>query len=383
MAVYKLFPTQDATLYSLYPIMNTGLDEIIECSTTAYGYGEPNPQVSRFLIKFSQNEINSVFATKINPITNNWKSYLRCFIADVEGLNVDTEVETWPLAKNWDNGTGKYLDDPVTTNGASWLYNTYYNSTQWISGIPAYATASYTSSVLPGGGVWYTASTNPYYPSVSASQTYALYSDLDLNLNVTNIVHNWYSSSIGRTGLPNYGFIVKQINSQEFINNLDQQVNIKFFSIDTNTIYPPVLEFRWDDFSYATGSSGISVINNPQVYVSLANNPGTFYSESVQRFRLNVRPQFPPVIFQTASIYTTNYYLPTASYYAIQDLDTNLYVVPFDSTYTKISADTTSSYFNVYMNGLEPQRNYKILIQTTIDGTTMVLDNYYTFKVVN
>ena len=377
MAVYKLFPTQDATLYSLYPTMNTGLDEIIECSTTAYAFSSPNPQVSRFLIKFSQNEINDVFTTKINPITNNWKSYLRCFIANVEGLNVDTEVETWPLAKNWDNGTGKYLDDPVTTNGASWLYNTYLNSTQWVTGIPAYATSSYTSSVLPGGGVWYTASTNPYYPSVSASQTYALYSDLDLNLNVTNIVNNWYSSS-----LPNYGFIVKQINSQEFINNLDQQVNIKFFSIDTNTIYPPVLEFRWDDFSYVT-SSGISVINNPQVYVSLANNPGTFYSESVQRFRLNVRPQFPPVIFQTASIYTTNYYLPTASYYAIQDLDTNLYVVPFDSTYTKISADTTSSYFNVYMNGLEPQRNYKILIQTTIDGTTIVLDNYYTFKVVN
>ena len=377
MAVYKIFPTQDATLYSLYPTMNTGLDEIIECSTTAYAFSSPNPQVSRFLIKFSQNEINDVFTTKINPITNNWKSYLRCFIANVEGLNVDTEVETWPLAKNWDNGTGKYLDDPVTTNGASWLYNTYLNSTQWVTGIPAYATSSYTSSVLPGGGVWYTASTNPYYPSVSASQTYALYSDLDLNLNVTNIVHNWYSSS-----LPNYGFIVKQINSQEFIDDLDQQVNIKFFSIDTNTIYPPVLEFRWNDFSYVT-SSNISVINNPQVYVSLANNPGTFYSESIQRFRLNVRPQFPPVIFQTASIYTTNYYLPTASYYAIQDLDTNLYVVPFDSTYTKISADTTSSYFNVYMNGLEPQRNYKILIQTTIDGTTMVLDNYYTFKVIN
>ena len=377
MAVYKIFPTQDATLYSLYPTMNTGLDEIIECSTTAYGFSNPNPQVSRFLIKFSQDEIDNVFTTKINPITTNWKSYLRCFIADVEGLNVDTEVETWPLAKNWNNGTGRYLDSPITNNGASWLYNTYYGNTQWVTGIPAYATASYTSSVLPGGGIWYTASTNIYYPSVSASQTYALYSDLDLNLNVTNIVHNWYSSS-----LPNYGFIVKQINSQEFIDDLDQQVNIKFFSIDTNTIYPPVLEFRWDDFSYIT-SSGISVINNPQVYVSLANNPGTFYSESVQRFRLNVRPQFPPVIFQTASIYTTNYYLPTASYYAIQDLDTNLYVVPFDSTYTKISADTTSSYFNVYMNGLEPQRNYKILIQTTIDGTTMVLDNYYTFKVIN
>ena len=30
MAVYKLFPLQDATLYSFYPYMNTGIDPIIE-----------------------------------------------------------------------------------------------------------------------------------------------------------------------------------------------------------------------------------------------------------------------------------------------------------------------------------------------------------------
>ena len=30
MAVYKIFPTKDATVYSLYPSKNTGLDEIID-----------------------------------------------------------------------------------------------------------------------------------------------------------------------------------------------------------------------------------------------------------------------------------------------------------------------------------------------------------------
>ena len=34
MAVYKIFPTQDATLYSMFPSMNTGLDEIIESTQT-------------------------------------------------------------------------------------------------------------------------------------------------------------------------------------------------------------------------------------------------------------------------------------------------------------------------------------------------------------
>jgi hypothetical protein len=35
------------------------------------------------------------------------------------------------------------------------------------------------------------------------------------------------------------------------------------------------------------------------------------------------------------------------------------------------------------MNGLEPERYYKILVQTTISGSTIVKDEDYIFKVVN
>ena len=31
MAVYKLFPSQDASIYSAYPAMNTGLRSYIRC----------------------------------------------------------------------------------------------------------------------------------------------------------------------------------------------------------------------------------------------------------------------------------------------------------------------------------------------------------------
>jgi len=29
MAIYKIYPTKDATIYSRYPSLNTGLDEIL------------------------------------------------------------------------------------------------------------------------------------------------------------------------------------------------------------------------------------------------------------------------------------------------------------------------------------------------------------------
>jgi hypothetical protein len=32
MAVYKIFPEKDATIYSLFPTMNTGIDEILDIS---------------------------------------------------------------------------------------------------------------------------------------------------------------------------------------------------------------------------------------------------------------------------------------------------------------------------------------------------------------
>ena len=45
-------------------------------------------------------------------------------------------------------------------------------------------------------------------------------------------------------------------------------------------------------------------------------------------------------------------------------------VIDFDSSYTKLSADSVSNYFYMYMNGLEINRYYRILIKTDIYQTT-------------
>ena len=67
MAVYKLFPSQDATMYSLFPQMNTGLDEIIEISNLNFALSS-FPQVSRYLVQFDQDEIDNVIDGKIKGV---------------------------------------------------------------------------------------------------------------------------------------------------------------------------------------------------------------------------------------------------------------------------------------------------------------------------
>ena len=393
MAIYKIFPEKDTTIYSLFPTMNTGIDEILDISNLNFAISS-NAQVARYLIKFSQDQLNGAIDNLARGAQ--WGADLRCFIATAQGINLDSRLYVYPISGAWGMGTGKYLDQPVVTNGASWVYQTVDGGKAWdTSNFNPYVTASYSGST-PGGGTWYTGSNLPGL-DISQTQTFTYHSDKDLKIGVTDTLKAWYSSSKNifspYTKIENQGFLVKWEGSQsyedvtgnyyvEFNQNLNIQPVLQYYSMDTHTIYPPCIDFKWNDFTYNT-SSAVPLLNTSQAYLSIANNNGFFYSSSIQQFRVDCRPQYPPIIFQTASIYTQNYYLPTASYWAIKDLDTNEYVIDFDSTYTKLSADTTSSFFTVYMNGLQPERYYTILIQTTIGNTTQVVDSNFNFKVIN
>lgn len=391
MAVYKLFPSKDASIYSFYPVMNTGIDSIIEIGNLNVNY-DPVPQVFRFLVQFDQSEIEDVIDNKIGG--TNFSSSLKCYIATAQGVIAQTDLEVYPVSAPWNNGSGTYLDSPYTTNGVSWRYRTYANddTNRWASGgYPAYVTGSYSGSAndtppspFIGGGTWYTGSSDPNHTNLTPTQSFDYRTTKDLNVDVSDIVKVWYSSSNaigGYTNIQNNGFIVKWEKAIEFSTSDAVQPIMQFYSVDTNTIYPPCLEIKWDDQEFDTGS--LSPITTSNFYASLDNNPGIFAPESINRFRINAREEFPVRTFKTTSLYTDNKYLNSGSLYAIKDLDTNEFVVDFDSQFTKISCDPDGNYFDVYMNGLEPERYYKILIQTSISGSTVVKDDNYYFKVVN
>jgi hypothetical protein len=382
MAVYKLFPSKDASIYSFYPVMNTGIDSIIEIGNLNVNY-EPVPQVFRFLVQFDQSEIEDIIANKVGG--TNFSSSLKCYIATAQGVIAQTDVEAYAVSVPWNNGSGTYLDSPYTTNGVSWRYRTFENGALWDTGnYPTYVTGSYSGSFL-GGGTWYTGSSDPNNTKLTPTQSFDIRTTKDIDINVSDIIKVWYSSSKsigGYTNIQNNGFIVKWEKAIEFSTSDAVQPIMQFYSVDTNTIYPPCLEIKWNDQIYDSGS--LSPITTSNFYASLDNNPGVFYTDSVNRFGINVREEFPTRTFQTTSVYTNNKVLNSNSLYAIKDLDTNEFVVDFDPKFTKISCDPIKgNYFDVYMNGLEPERYYKILIQTTISGSTVIKDDNYYFKIVN
>jgi hypothetical protein len=92
------------------------------------------------------------------------------------------------------------------------------------------------------------------------------------------VVKLWTSGTID-----NSGFIVKLPNNLEF--NTTSSIRLKYYSADTNTIYPPYLDFKWDDSVYSTGS--LSILTNSISTINITNNTGKYTNSGKQRFRIS------------------------------------------------------------------------------------------------
>jgi hypothetical protein len=368
MAIYRIFPEKDTFIYTEQVLANAGKDQVVEIG------GYPNSagigQTSRILTKFSDTEINNVIDNEIG--STNFSSSIKLYLAEASELPVEFTLYAYPISSSteWDNGIGEFGDTPVNKTGVSWTYIQAGESNAWkTSDWPAGVTASFISSKT-GGGTWYIENNSE---STEFSQSFNLNTDLDADINVTAAIKQIYNNQ-----LTNRGFILKLQDDYEFYTT--SSIRLKYFSKDTNTIYPPFLEFGWDDRTYDQGT--LSLLSTDICNIDIKNNKGVYADTGKQRFKISARPQYPTRAFTTSSVYLTNNVLPSASYWGLRDENTEEMIVDFNTDFTKISCDSNGSFFDVYMGGLQPERYYRILIKTEIDNSTIVVDNQNVFKVV-
>ena len=297
-------------------------------------------------------------------------------------LSLDQHFEAFPLSQSWDNGTGRYSNNPVSSDGCSWRFrDNSVTGTNWYINSFGNATGSFAEDEIPGGGLWY----YDYDANVGfeASASYSYNDELDLSLDVTSVIKKFYSGSqLSQTyplGIDNNGFIIKRRDDQEFVTNNNGTLN--YFSLDTHTIYPPTLDISWDDSDYDTSfATDDKIKKTGECYVTLRNNKSTYYKEEETTFRLNVRDLYPTRRFVTSSNYLDVNYFTSESFYSLIDYATEETVIPFGPT-SKLSADAEGMYFKLYMNGLQEERYYKLLFKHhNDDGVTVYNEDYY-FKI--
>ncbi len=345
----------DASVYLQQPEQNAGRDEILEVGKLYYGSIK---DIARSFIKFDVSNIET---------GSSWKAYLNLKSANSEEIPLEYTIYANAVSQSWTMGTGTKFDN-ITTDGVSWKYRNGVD--KWVSYDTTGGTAVYTSNTTGSanaeGGVWYL--------SGSASQSYNYESD-DVRMDVTNMVNIWLSGSVSNNGL----IVHHSLDAEN--DTLDYGV-LKFFSKETNTIYQPKLEIVWDDSSIVTGSLSPVTGSAEEGYKVVVTNLKTQYEANTKvKVRVKGRDKYPSKSFGTTFSYDQSKYLPTTTYYQLEDYITNEIIFPFGD-YTKVSCDSTSNYFIMDLSTLPINRTYLLKLKIVEGGISTIIDDKLKFEII-
>ena len=363
-----IFPTQDTWISSgsskidgtSFKDQNFGRDQILEVKKEFYNSSFNYP--TRALVNFSGTEFTELSKSVADgTIPSSAKYYLRLYEAEGNAeLTEEYKLAIQPISESWTEGTGKNEDNPKNTNGCSWENR---------------------SNPIGGSEIsWVTGSNGPSILNVSQSEQSFTNQSPDVEVEVTNMVNMWINGE-----KENYGMVVRFSGSQE----TDETTfgHLKFFSRNTHTIFSPRLEVRWDDHLPCTGSNTGSLTE--LTMSGLADNflymKGLRESYKVGervKFRVGARKRYIQKTFSTSVQTVTGSFITEGKgFYAIKDVATDEFIVPF-SSYTTMSCDTNGMYFNQWLDGFYPDRVYKFQLKLAYtDGQEQVFDDDFEFIV--
>ena len=374
--IYSITSSVDTTMYEQYKDRNTGLDEVIQIEKIISESSTNKTYNSRILTKFDLGYISQSILD--GYVKDTFRAKLKLYTHQADSIPYTYQISAYAVSESWEMGIGRSTHNPKTKEGASWQYRDGISAaTTWQTAsvdMSTGTTASFVNLTNEGGATWWTAS--------APTQTFT-YETTDLELDVTDIVTGWISGSWnGGAALSNDGFIIKRPDIQEYNGNNYGQ--LQFFSKETHTIYQPRLEFSWDDNSLTTtGLSELDITSDVFVYVK--NNRDLIHRNSKERIRVVGRERYPVKTYASSSEDLVIKYLPTSSYWSIQDYITGETVIDYDDSYTKLSCDASGNYFDLWMDQLESDRRYKFIIKSLTGGGNVrkIFDDDLTFKIVD
>ena len=368
------FADKDATLYEVSRSMNSGLDEILEVRKDVSDTGAVI-NTSRIVIRFDLTEISkSIQDGRLGGSVPRF--YLNLFDAKPTSLATSQSLYAYPVSQSWTMGDGRSYDNPVVEEGCSWQYR--FGETDGTLWGPTY---SGSNTVSASGGAWISGSGNEGRVNFDHKSS-------DLRMDVTDIVDKWLSGSY-----TNYGFMVKRSGS---VCNTDSNTdegsttklgNFSFFSSDTHTKYPPTLETVWYDSKWEQGTLELlSKTDIEDMVIYMKGLREEYKENSKAKFRVVGRARFPDASYSTTPSNLTVKSLPSgSSFYSIRDAETNDVIVPF-STSSLLSCDSSGNYFNLDLEGYQPERYYSLAFRiqsgsNTVDETDQFFEDDFTFKV--
>ena len=359
--IYSIKSKFDTTIYEkledgVYSSsVNTGIDEVLEIEKVVSSSLGTGPFNSRILIKFDiPGTVYSAsqYIKRKGAVT----SYLNLYSsAPAFTSQIGETVNILAVSQSWQPGLGRKSNRPYTTDaGASWKYINGHGNVTWSNYL---GNPSPGGSITQGPGITLPSSTQWILPTHS-------YQRADLRVDVSDFVQHWTGSVIS-----NNGFLLQRRSTSEAGGG--RRAHIQFYSKDTHTIYEPRLEFCWDDSTWSTGSlTELDTSDGSSFFIYTKNNNAIYEYGTKAKFRIVGREKYPVKTYGTTSTELAVKYLPSGSaFYSVKDLKTGETIIPYDHTFTKISCDSVSNFFEIYTTNLSAERYYQLEIKVYESGS--------------
>lgn len=392
-------PEKDATIYGYAENVNTGIDEIIELNTRQCIEGFPagDYEPSRILIDFPnvEGDFSSIaqdgpnafgafgyqttnrsfqptagtglgppnafgfFGEELAPERdfedpeepgeeveqNEASAWLRMWFASGRGMPKKYTIEAFPVEKDWVEGRGRLENRPPTSDPVNWT--TRIPEEDWNN---------------PGGD----------FQSFPRSKEEFDGDDPDVYMNVDALLSEDLE----------HGILLKREDE-----SLERLSELKFFSLETRTIFVPHLLIGRDDYEFNTENSQPIQKDNFTAYVTGLDHE---YHGGPTRFEVTVEEKFEQREFlgirptaRKESIENRRYLPARSLTWEIKDVRTGTVFFPFDERYSAVSFNGNTHYFDVNLDNLLPKREYEILLKYTDPqtGNEEIFDHHQTFKV--
>ena len=340
-------PEQDASIYEQFRQRNTGFDEILEIGKSRGASGS-----IRGLVQFDVDGILSASGgSGVVPFSSSF--YINLRIANATNFQRNQTIEFYQVSESWDEGTGFFeqdLENPE--DGATWQIRNDADAT-WSLAIGSSSLGGTTRSLV-------TTHAFDWKPD-------------DVRIDITGTVRAWLTGSF------NGGLLLKIPTADEEGTKIKS--NIRFFSRNTHTIYPPTLEAIWPTQTMSLQPNCGLVAAPDEIEVFVTNMRPTMVTGSTHRVRFGARQVTPIKSFTDSGRFGNKFFLPSASHIGVQDAATKATVIPFD-TGSLLSADGTGSFFDLKIENMYINRSYKILVRIEKPWGPEVVDTGHTFKVV-
>lgn len=365
MSIKKYIANKDNTITNAFKenlstratSANMGESDILEIFSIYGQSTTSSAEKARVLVQFPIDKIASDRTAGIVPDSGSVSFYLRLSNARHSSTTpAKIGLQVRQVSGSWDEGTGLDMETYKDTGASNWISRSLGD---------AWAT--------PGGD------------AVSLSRdarvrNFNVTGSDDVEVEVSWMVEEWLASDV-----ENNGFLISLQSSFETAER--SYYTKRFFSRGSQYFFKrPVIEARWNSSSQDTSALPNPYIRADQYVFSITNLKSSYKTCEKTTFKIHTRKKdWQPNLYTVASN-RSPLDLVDEAYYKIRRVSDNYQVVRYSTAslatdikhghvtpaYSKLSYNSTGSYFYFDMSNLEPNYLYEISFLRKGDGNDYV-----------